>query len=449
MLEELADGETSAERIVRAAIERAQDLGGDLHAFVSVIVEPAIAAARGFDARRRNGERLPVLAGVPWAVKDVVDVAGCVTRAGSRTTEARAPAAADAAVVAEIADLGAVLVGKTSTNELAYGGPSRDVDFPMALNPAGRDRFTGGSSSGSAAAVAAGIVPFAIGTDTGGSVRGPAAWTGCIGVKPTIGALPSSGVMALAGSLDHVGFLTRTVDDADVVWSALCGEPPQRPLGPTLAGFRIGFLSGDWVGADADQAVRGAVDHAAHVVDALDAELVDVEMPDFAEFAAVGRVLIMAEAWETHAATMRHHPERFGEATRGRLLLGATITAADKALASRSRRHLATATCAAFEHVDVIVTPTAVAEPPLLADVVTPRPRSEPPCEPFSLIGSTSPMRTIPFNLTGHPAVSVPAGRTESNLPVGLQVVGRPWGERDALRVARAIEYHGGEVLDV
>ncbi|MGH9272536.1 MAG: amidase, partial [Ilumatobacteraceae bacterium] len=344
LLESLSDGQTSAERIVRAALERAQDDRGELHAFVSVGVESAIASARALDVRRRNGKRLPLLAGVPWAVKDIVDVAGCVTRAGSRTTKDRAPAAADAAIVAEIADLGAVLVGKTSTNELAYGGPSWDVDFPVALNPACRGRYTGGSSSGSAAAVSAGIVPFAIGTDTGGSVRGPAAWTGCVGVKPTMGALPSTGVMALAGSLDHVGILTRTVDDADIVWSALCGERHDRPVSPTLAGYRIGFLAEDWVGPDVEEAVRDVLDHAARLVDALGAELVDVEMPDFAGFSAAGRVLFMAEAWETHAAAIRHRPNSLGEATRGRLLLGATISPADKAIASRARRRLATAT---------------------------------------------------------------------------------------------------------
>ena len=410
-------------------------LGADTHnAVITLDAEAALAQATALTAELARGEWRGPLHGVAVGVKDLFDVAGLPTRAGSNVLADVPPATADAPVVARLREAGAVVVAKLHTHEFAYG-PTGDVAATgPALNPSDRTRITGGSSSGSAAAIAAGHLPLALGTDTGASVRTPAALCGVVGLKPTFGALSTDGVFPLSETCDHVGVLAADVHAASVAWDVL-----SRPDGtgggiqtPGVSGVRVGVLVDDYWRA-LDPALESAVDAAVDTLRARGASVVEVSTPMIGDLAATYPVIVGAEAYATHAAWLAERPQDYQDATRERLLPWAGLPAREYVDALRAKRRLAAAMRAAVGDLDVLVLPTT-------------RLRATPVgAEDVDAAGATVLVRkqlldlTLPFNLTGWPAVSVPGEVTDGGLPAGVQVVGVRFEERGVLRVAAAL----------
>ncbi|WP_433557564.1 amidase [Pseudonocardia xinjiangensis] len=428
----LRSGELSPVEHVTEILDR---LAADTHnAVISLDTEAALAQAAALTAELARGEWRGPLHGVAVGVKDLFDVAGLPTRAGSNVLADAPPAKADAAVVARLREAGAVVVAKLHTHEFAYG-PTGDIAATgPALNPHDPTRITGGSSSGSAAAVAAGHLPLALGTDTGASVRTPAALCGVVGLKPAFGALSVDGVFPLSETCDHVGVLAADVHAASVAWDVL-----SRPDGtgggiqsPGVAGVRVGVLVDDYWRA-LDPALDAAVATAAETLRARGASVVEVSTPMIDELAATYPVIVGAEAYATHAAWLAERPQDYQDATRERLLPWAAQPAKEYVDALRARRRLAAEMRAAVGDLDVLLLPTT-------------RLRATPVgAEEVEVAGTTVAVRpqllalTLPFNLTGWPAVSVPGEVADGGLPAGVQVVGVRFEERGVLRVASAL----------
>jgi aspartyl-tRNA(Asn)/glutamyl-tRNA(Gln) amidotransferase subunit A len=427
----LRDGSLTAVALTQAHLARVAARDPAIHAFVALDAEAALAAAAEADRALAEGRDLGPLHGIPIAVKDLLDIAGLPTACGSRLRADAAPAAADAAVVARLRAAGAVILGKVATYEFALVGPSFDGPAPPAVNPWSPDHVTGGSSSGSAAAVAAGLVRASIGTDTGGSIRSPAAYCGVVGLKPTRGRVPTSGVFPLSPSLDHVGPLAASVAEAALTLDAIADpgpEPAAARLGRDLAGLRIAYAR-DWFATDPAlmPGVLEAVDAAVSQLSLLGARIAEVALLDYALFEAAGSVILDAEAFAQHRANLATHPSGYGRAAFAALLPGACLDASDVAEARRAAARLRQRLDAeVFAHHDALVTVTTLTTAPLVA------PYRE------GLAGWT-PMRTLPFDVTGHPALSVPAGFV-GGLPVGLQVVGPAGAEALICQAGHAFE---------
>jgi Asp-tRNA(Asn)/Glu-tRNA(Gln) amidotransferase A subunit family amidase len=429
----LRSRELSATDHVRDVLDR---LGSDTtNSVITLDAERALATAAALDDELARGSWRGPLHGVAVGVKDLIDVAGLPTRAGSDVLADAPPAEADAAVVARLREAGAVVVAKLHTHEFAYG-PTGDVAATgPARNPHDPTRITGGSSSGSAAAVAAGHVPLALGTDTGASVRTPAALCGVVGLKPAYGALSAQGCFPLSETLDHVGVLAPDTHGASVAWDVL-----SRPDGtgggiqaPGVDGVRVGVLVDEYWRA-LDPALTAAVDAAAARLEKGGAQVQDVRTPMIDELAATYPVIVGAEAYATHARWLQERPQDYQEITRERLLPFADQPARAYVDALRTRKRLTAALRAAVDAVDVLLLPTT-------------RLRATPiGAEEVEAAGSPVPVRpqllalTLPFNLTGWPAVSVPGEVTDGGLPAGVQVVGVRLEERGVLRVAAALE---------
>ncbi|MFO1210378.1 MAG: amidase [Amaricoccus sp.] len=423
----LRDGSLTSVALTEAHLARiaARDLA--LHGFALVAREAALAAAQAADRALAAGDDRGPLHGIPLAVKDLADVAGLPTACGSRRPAP--PAVADATVVARLRRAGAVVLGKLATYEYATVGPAFDGPAPPAVNPWDRERITGGSSSGSAVAVAAGLVRTAIGTDTGGSIRSPAAWCGVVGLKPTRGRVPGAGVFPLAPSLDTVGPIAATVAEAALAFDAIAdaGPPAAADLGRGIAGLGLGYAR-DWFAYDPalDPRVLDVVDAAVAELSLLGARIAEVALPDHAPLERAGGLILDAEAWAVHREALAADADGYGRATRDSLMRGRLVAEADLAEARRAGIAAAAAVDAVLLRHHAIVTAVNLAMPPLVA-----RYRD----------GSAgwNPMRTLPFNLTGHPALSVPAGFVDG-LPVGLQIVGRPGSEALVCRIGAAFE---------
>jgi Asp-tRNA(Asn)/Glu-tRNA(Gln) amidotransferase A subunit family amidase len=428
----LRSRELSATEHVRDVLDR---LAADTcNTVVTLDAEGALAAAAARDEELARGEWRGPLHGVAVGVKDLIDVAGLPTRAGSDVLAGAPPAAADAPVVARLREAGAVVVAKLHTHEFAYG-PTGDVAATgPARNPHDPSRITGGSSSGPAAAVAAGHVPLALGTDTGASVRTPAALCGVVGLKPAYGALSTDGCFPLSETLDHVGVLAPDVHAASVGWDVL-----SRPDGtgggiqpPGVDGVRVGLLTDDYWRA-LDPALDAAVTAAVTRLEARGAQVHELRTPMIDELAATYPVIVGAEAYATHAAWLAERPQDYQPITRERLLPLADQPARAYVDALRTRRRLTAALRAAVADVDVLLLPTTrlratpigAAEVEVGGTAVAVRPQ---------LLALT-----LPFNLTGWPAVSVPGEVGDGGLPGGVQVVGVRLEERGILRVAGAI----------
>lgn len=440
----LRAGEVTAEQIARDALARVAARNGALHAFVLVTEERALDDARRADAELRAGRDRGPFHGIPHALKDIYDTAGIRTTCHSKLRIDNVPEV-DSVVAAKFVEAGAVLLGKLATHEFALGGPSFDLPFPPSRNPWNIEHVTGGSSSGSATAIAARIVRMAMGSDTGGSIRGPAAWCGLAGIKPTYGRVSRRGVFPLSWTLDHCGPLARSVEDCAITLQVLAGYDPQDAasadvpvpdyragLDRGVSGLRVAIPRAFFVAASAtNPEVVAAIDRTAAELRAAGATVDDITLPDYALFAAAGRVIMMAESFAIHEQDMQSRLLDYGEITAGRFILGAAITAADYIHALRARRELTDAVNAALQHHDVLLT----------ASALTTAPRFDAPVDALS---SSSPMQTIPFNVTGHPAMSVPVGLASNHLPLSVQVVGRPFDEAMVLRVGRAIEQLSG-----
>ena len=332
-------------------------------------------------------------------------------------------------------------MGKLSTHEFAIGGPSFDLPWPPARNPWNRDHFCGGSSSGSGAAVAAGLLPLALGSDTGGSVRNPASMCGIVGLKPTYGVVSRRGVFPLSFSLDHVGPLTRTVRDNALVLELIAGPDPLDPgsaatgargyaaqLGRGVNGLRVGVIRHFYTrDMEADAEMRAGIDAAVEKLAALGASVREVQTAPLAEYAACNRTIMTSEAFAIHEKWMRERPEEYGALARERIMPGAFVRAADYVNATRLRRKLAAAFHALFDDVDVVVTASAM-DPACRID------------DPKAVEYTYARQARAPFNVTGSPALSVPVGFSRSGLPLAMQIVGQPFSEPLVYRVAEAYE---------
>ena len=442
---QLRSGRTTSEALTRAALARMTALQPVLHAFINIVEARALGDAMRADEELRSGLDRGPLHGIPYGLKDIYDTAGITTTCHSKLRVNNVPET-DSVVAARLAEAGGVLLGKLATHEFAIGGPSFDLPFPPARNPWNVAHFTGGSSSGSGAAVASGITRLAMGSDTGGSIRGPAAYCGTAGIKPTYGRVSRRGVFPLSYTLDHCGPLTRSVEDAAITLQIIAGHDPQDPASVDLpvpdycaeleagvAGLRIGIPRNLFATARlVTEEVLAGIDRIADALRRAGAVVEDVQLPEYSLYAACGRVILSAEAFAIHEADLRARPADFGALAMQRIVLGAGLTAADLVQAFRLRRELTDATETVLSRCDALLTACALDTAPAFEDVTD------------ALTMASSPMQTIPFNVTGHPAISVPIGLARNAMPLAVQVVGRAFDEAMVLRVARGIERLSG-----
>lgn len=440
--EALARGEVTSVQATEAYLDRIERHDRVLRAYITVMADDALARAKAADAEQAQGRRRGPLHGVPIAVKDLVAIAGVRMTAGSRVLADHVPSR-DAFVTERLHAAGAVILGKLSMHEFAFGRPVTDEPFPTGRNPWDVRREPAGSSSGSGVAVAAGLCAGALGSDTGGSIRGPAARCGIVGLKPTYGLVSRRGVVPMDWSLDHVGPMTRTVWDAAVLLQAIAGhdaEDASTRVAPTptpaftslletgVRGMRLGVLRRfyvDWPGLDGE--VRAAALAAMTELGRQGATLEDVDAPTL-DLAPAIWATFLAEMYEYHRDTFRVRPQDYREGTRIRLMMGALVSAQDFLRGQRLRARLAREVRALLERVDALVFPGHAA-----------------PAQRFEEISTREVMApgaryTSPWNLLGLPALVVPCGFSRAGLPLALQIVGRPFDEPTVLRIARAWE---------
>jgi aspartyl-tRNA(Asn)/glutamyl-tRNA(Gln) amidotransferase subunit A len=430
--------------LTEACLGRVERLDGRLHAFLHLDAEGARAAARAAEARiARDGPRGP-LDGIPFAHKDIYATAGLPTTGHSRVMQDFVPRE-DATTVRKLAEAGIVMLGKLATHEFALGGPSFDLPWPPARNPWNPEHFTGGSSSGTGAAVAAGLVLGGTGSDTAGSIRLPASLCGIAGIKPTYGRCSRAGVLPLSQSLDHTGPMAWTVEDCAILLQAMAGHDPADPASADrpVPDFRAGLGQGGYGGVrglrigmvrhfherdhPVDAATLAGIEGAADFFRREGAEVRDVTLPGLDAFNACAWVIMLAEAFSIHEAVMRSAPDRFGAILRDRLALGGLLTAADYLAAQKTRRALIAATEAATAEVDLLLTAVQPGEAARI-DAVS----------PWAFLDK--PNFTTPFNVTGWPALSVCAGFGPGGLPLALQLAGKPFAEPLLLRAGHAYE---------
>lgn len=443
--------ERTARAVVDDALQRAAEYQERFRAFIAIMPDAARKQAERVDQQLAAGRRLP-LAGVPFAVKDLIDVAGIPTTCGSRAfLETRAEA--DAAVVRRLTAAGAVLIGKLNLHECAYGFTGENAHFGNCRNPWNAERIAGGSSSGSAVAVALGICPLTLGSDTGGSIRQPAALCGLVGLKPTYGRVSRAGVVPLSWSMDHIGPLTRTASDAALVLRVLAGrdaadesthDAPPVPdyvegLGRSLQGVKLG-VPRNWffeaLQPDVAQATGAAIDRLV----SLGAERVEIALPHLEEVVGAHRATIFSEASSYYQPFLADRADKFDPGILTLLQGGLFLPAVDYLKAQRVRRLVRRAWADVFRKVDCLATPTT----PIVATRFGQETADLPGGEK-SLLRAYLDL-TLPFNFSGHPALSVPCGFSGDRLPIGLQLVGRPFEEAVLLRLAeryqQATDWH-------
>ncbi len=435
------DGTDTPSRLLNRLLARIERLDPVLASFVTLDTARAAEDTAASDARWAAGRPCGALDGVPIGVKDVIDVAGLPTTCHSRL-RSRTSVEHDAFAVARLRQAGAIVLGKLATHEFAIGGPAFDLPFPPARNPWNPARHPGGSSSGAGAAVAAGLVLGAVGTDTAGSVRNPAGACGIVGIKPTYGLVSRGGVFPLAWTLDHVGPLARTAEDTALLLDVMAADDPAdpasvaRPRGPSYAagidagvsGWRFGvvrhFHRRDMI---ADPETTEAFERVTEHLAALGGRPVAIELSALTEFANVNRVILQSEGFSIHAADLRDRPAAYGAATRHALLPGAFLHAEDLVAAMRRRSTLIGEVDAAFDRCDVLVT----------ASSMTPACAIDDPAE----IARTYMLQArTPFNVTGHPALAMMSGLSARGLPLSIQFAAPYFGEDRLFRVARAVE---------
>ncbi len=415
-----------------------------LNSFIQVTPDRALDDAKAAEARIMRGEARGTLDGIPIAHKDIYGTAGIATTAHSKLLQGWVPSE-DATTVRKLADAGTVMLGKLATHEFAFGGPSFDLPWPPARNPWNTDHFTSGSSSGTGAAVAAGLILGGTGSDTGGSIRGPAALCGIAGIKPTYGLCSRFGILPLSFSLDHAGPMAWTVEDCALLLQAMAGHDPQDPasadrpvpdftagLGGGVKGLRIGVVR-NWHEEDrpVTPAVQAGIDGAVEVWRGQGAEISDIILPSLQEFQAATFVILVSEAFTLHEPWMRERFNDYGALLRDRMAFGGLFAATDYIQALRRRRELCAATTAAARDVDLLVTAGAPAEAPRIDGM----PKWD---------NLARPSFTNPFNLTGWPAMCVCSGFGAGGLPVAVQVAAKPFQESVLFRAAHAFEQATG-----
>lgn len=439
----IASGALSPVDLVRAYLDRIEEHDGTLRSYVLVRREEAIQEAEQAAQEVGRGDFRGPLHGIPVAIKDIIDTKGIRTTCGSRQSMDNVPKR-DAHVWARLKEAGAILLGKLSNHEFANAGPSLDGPFPPPLNPWDESRYPGGSSSGSGVAVAAGLCMGALGTDTGGSIRVPAALCGIAGHKPTYGLVSRSGIFPVSNSMDHCGPMAWTSEDCAIMLSAMAGYDRQDPssaevlvpdfasaLGDRLDGLRIGLVrhfSHDDTKANDD--VNAAIEGALIVLESLGAAVRDVVLPHLADFHACTATIMMAEAFSVHERDLKERPSEFTALARARATLGAFIGAADYVQAQRVRRLLAERYQIVMNDVDLIICPA------MPATAITAEEAQS--AQKFFIL-DTSPL-TMPFNCVGAPAISVCCGFGNDGMPIGMQIGGSPFDDQKVLRAAHAYE---------
>jgi aspartyl-tRNA(Asn)/glutamyl-tRNA(Gln) amidotransferase subunit A len=438
----LGAGRTSALSVVEATLARIRARDPLLNSFTAVIEQRALSRAKTIDAAQARGKRLPPLAGVPFAVKNLFDIAGMATLAGSKINRDAPPASGDATLIERLETAGAVLVGALNMGEYAYDFTGENVHDGAAHNPHDLARMTGGSSSGSAGAVAGGLVPFALGSDTNGSIRVPASLCGLFGLKPTYGRLSRAGTFPFCASLDHVGPLARTSGDLAVVYDVMQGYDPAdpicadrviEPVAPLLdrgvEGLRIAVAGGYFKCRTAE---------AVYAVDSVAAALGvsrDIDIPQAERARSAAYIITATEAASLHLERLRTRAADFDPAVRDRLIAGAMLPASLAVKAQKFRRWYQSEVLKLFAEVDAILAPATPCAAPLIGQ------------QNFMFGDIELPVRanlglyTQPISFIGLPVVAVPVPL--SPLPIGVQVIAAPWREDVALRIAHALEKDG------
>ena len=427
--------------LTNACLARIERLNPVLNAFITVTGEQALAGAKAAETEIARGRRRGPLHGIPIALKDLFDTAGIRTTAGSAVFADRVPSE-DAEVVRRLKASGAVLLGKLNMHEFAYGDTSAQTHFGPVRNPWDRTRVSGGSSGGSAAAIAARLCYGALGSDTGGSIRQPAAYCGIVGLKPTYGLVSTRGVVPLSWSLDHVGPMCRTVEDAATLLQPIAGYDPldtnsvnatipdyRKALRQKVSALRIGTPRAvfyEMLDPEVEQAVHQALD----VIGRLTASTRDVELPAYRTLPVVG-----AEAYAYHAPYFTKTPELYQSGTRQRLQGGSMVSTAAYIDGRRELERLRRAVAAVFSNVDLLVTPTAPILPQSVDEAVN-NPALPPPGGVALSLRNTQ-----PFDIYGLPSISVPCGFSRNGLPIGLEISGPRLGESQVLALAQAYEH--------
>jgi len=446
--QQVAAGEVSPVELTATCLERIAARDSEVHAFITVTADEAMRDARASELEIARGESRGPLAGVPIALKDLYDTAGVRTTAGSKFFSSRVPDQ-DAAVVRNLRDAGAILLGKLNMHEWALGVTNDNPHYGACHNPWALDRITGGSSGGSAAALAAGMCFGALGSDTGGSIRIPAALCGVVGLKPTYGRVSLRGVVPLSWSLDHAGPMARRVSDVALLLGIIAGHDRGDPgsagmptddytanLDAGVDGWRLGVIGDEWLG-DMEPDVRASVRAAVGGLASAGALVEELAAPDLLDAARLNGLMTTADAATFHRERMERSPEDFGADVLARLRRGAAYGATDYADARRRQTILRYTFSSWFvEHggrFDAVILPTT--------------PCAAPRIEGLDAVAMAPVLTrlTAPFNFTGLPALSLPCGVTHDGLPVGLQIVGAPWAERRVLRVGRAYELAAAE----
>jgi aspartyl-tRNA(Asn)/glutamyl-tRNA(Gln) amidotransferase subunit A len=425
--------------LTHAFLDRIAAIDPQVNAYLLVTADVALDQARAAEAEIMAGNYRGAMHGIPFALKDIYCTAGVRTTSHSRTRASYVPAF-DATAVAKLRHAGAVLLGKLSTHEFAHGGPSFDLPWPPARNPWNREYFTGGSSSGSGAGVAAGLMMGALGSDTGGSIRNPAALCGIVGLKPTYGLVSRFGVYTNSFSYDHVGPMTWSVDDCAIMLRAIAGHDPHDPASATkplpdyraaltgdIRGLRIGVLRHLYEDdAPIPPAAKSALEVALGVLRDLGAVLEDTGMRPAQTYHDVKITGAETELYAVHEPALRTRLADFGEDFLGRTLGALLISGADYVQASRWRRVLIAEMTPLYKKYDVLVTAS---------------PGPAPRLDAWRTISFWQrPSLTTPFNVTGGPALAQCIGFTQDGLPLSMQIVGRPFDDATVLRVAHAYE---------
>lgn len=426
----------TAAQAVEACLERIACRDAALNAFTQVLADSARAQAHAADEEITAGRYRGPLHGVPVSIKDLIDMAGLPTTAASRV-QADHVAQVDASVVARVREAGAVIVGKCSLHEFAYGTTGEDSAFGPTRNPWDLERSPGGSSGGSAAAVADGLCFASVGTDTGGSIRIPAAACGVVGLKPSYGEVPCDGIVPLSMSLDHAGPIARSVNDVWLMYRCLVGQTPVEPLiradAPALRHVRLGIPEAYFFDL-LDEEVRARFHEAAERLRGAGCELAPVRIRGAGLTASVYLHTMLPEATAYHAAMLEARPDAYTRPVRLRLELGRYVLAEDYVRAQQGRHYLRGSVDEALRSCDALMLPTLpIAAPRLGESAVRLGDRVEP-------VRHLTLRLTQLFNVTGHPAITLPCGRSEAGLPCGLQLVGRTGRTADLVRLAFACE---------
>lgn len=413
-------------------LKRIETYDNKLNSFIIHMTDEALNTARQAEKEIAAGNYKGPLHGIPLGVKDVYETAGIATTCHSKLLQNYIPNK-DAYSITQLKKAGAIILGKLALHEFAFGGPSFDLPWPPARNPWDTSCFTGGSSSGSGAAVAAGLILGSIGSDTGGSIRTPAAYCGIAGLKPTYGLVSLDGAFKLAQSLDHAGPMAWTSEDCAILLQGMVGFENTKPnyskaLNQNVKGIRLGLLRHFYTTDNpVNEETRNAIDSAANKFREIGCEVNEITLPPLSEWAACGMIIMLAEAFQFHKQNLQTRFMDYGEVFRGRLAIAGLISHTDYQRSLKRRQELINKFNHAMQNFDVILTATTNGVAPKINAI-----------NKFAIL--EKPLLTIPFNITGSPAISICCGYSENGLPLAMQIIGKCFDDGTVLRVAAAYE---------